>query len=627
MNIEFETDQIIDGRYKIIQKLDEGGMGAVWKASDSRTNDSMVVLKFPLKYNDPEILQRFATEAGTMRALAGDCDNILDIQDIGSVSISDIDNVPYYVMRFQTGGTLRDWQLPSDGSGDPVINAQSLDWVRGVATALDFLHHQQEPVFHRDVKPENILFNASGTPKLSDFGIVKNVTKATTNITQTGASMGTVAYMPPEIWRGEKFSAASDQFSFAATIYEKLCGNRPYDGGTPFAMLESLAKGHEILSEKIDLPAAASAALDRGLAHEPGKRYGTCMQLAEEFLKGLSAKETESRTPVRLKLESEDRTRELDLEEYRRRRKEPSGLHDKGQVSISVDPVSGEGRRFNKARSFLINSAVVGLLALGACAIGLMRRGGDDLPIAASASNNSVKQVATESPVDEPVSQVAKDVSNVVDAKEPEPEIKNRIGMQLRLISIGERRSDLETIAEDYYLGITEVTQSQWSTVMDSEPWKAESWGVQESDDSPATFVNLGDAQEFCTKLSSITGQTYRLPTENEWEFACRAGTETPYAFAGGVEKLGDYAWFDLNSELAGEAYAHNVALKKPNDFGLFDMHGNVWEWFEDASEAGVRGGGWIFDETSCRSDSRMLVLTKTRNYNIGFRVVREVSR
>ena len=86
--MNFEPNQLIDNRYKIIKKLDEGGMGAVWKATDSRTNNSIVVLKFPLEYNDSEILERFAREAGTMRALAGDCDNILDIQDIGSVAVS-----------------------------------------------------------------------------------------------------------------------------------------------------------------------------------------------------------------------------------------------------------------------------------------------------------------------------------------------------------------------------------------------------------------------------------------------------------------------------------------------------------------------------------------------------------
>ena len=85
--MDFKPNQIIDNRYKIIKKLDEGGMGAVWKATDSRTNDSIVVLKFPLKYRDPEILERFAREAGTMRELAGDCDNILDIQDLSLIHI------------------------------------------------------------------------------------------------------------------------------------------------------------------------------------------------------------------------------------------------------------------------------------------------------------------------------------------------------------------------------------------------------------------------------------------------------------------------------------------------------------------------------------------------------------
>ena len=296
--MNFEPNQLIDNRYKIIKKLDEGGMGAVWKATDARTNDSVVVLKFPLKYRDPEILERFAREAGTMRELAGDCDNILDIQDIGSVAINDIDNVPYYVMRFQTGGALRDWKVSQDEQGKSVFTCESLNWVTGVATALDFLHQQKEAVFHRDVKPENILFNASGTPKLSDFGIVKSIKKATTNITKTGAGMGTVAYMPPEIWRGGDFSPASDQFSFVSTVYEMVAGKRPYDGSTPFAMLESLSQGHEKLSDTIGLSTAASNALDKGLAHEPDNRFSSCGDFAKAFLKGLHG--AEAAVPVRV---------------------------------------------------------------------------------------------------------------------------------------------------------------------------------------------------------------------------------------------------------------------------------------------------------------------------------------
>ena len=286
--IKFETGDIIDDRYKIISHLGEGGMGAVWKASDARTNDSIVVLKFPLKYNDSEILERFATEAVTMRALAGDCANVLDIQDIGSVAVNEIDNVPYYVMRYQTGGALRDWKIPHDDQNHPIYASKSFNWVSGVARALDFLHHQPDAVYHRDVKPENILFDASGTPKLADFGIVKSIKKATTNITNTGAAMGTVAYMPPEIWRGDGFSAASDQFSFASTVYEMIAGHRPYDGGTPFAMLESLGRGHQKLSETMGLPCASSLALDKGLSHEPDDRFESCGEFADAFLGGLS---------------------------------------------------------------------------------------------------------------------------------------------------------------------------------------------------------------------------------------------------------------------------------------------------------------------------------------------------
>jgi formylglycine-generating enzyme required for sulfatase activity len=94
--------------------------------------------------------------------------------------------------------------------------------------------------------------------------------------------------------------------------------------------------------------------------------------------------------------------------------------------------------------------------------------------------------------------------------------------------------------------------------------------------------VSHDDAVEFCRRLSKQEGVEYRLPTEAEWEYACRAGTTTAYSFGDGDAKLGQYAWYDKNAWDIGEGYAHRVGQKLPNRWGLYDMHGNVQEWCQD---------------------------------------------
>jgi formylglycine-generating enzyme required for sulfatase activity len=159
----------------------------------------------------------------------------------------------------------------------------------------------------------------------------------------------------------------------------------------------------------------------------------------------------------------------------------------------------------------------------------------------------------------------------------------------------------------------------------------------------PVEKVSWYEAMEFCRKLTQLAetagklppGYTYRLPTEAEWEYACRAGTLTPFSFgeANNDLQLGDYAWFTLNSD----SMPHPVGGKRPNPWGLFDMHGNVWEWCLDRWEGTLpggtvtnqptvpngplrvaRGGSWLYDAKACRSANR----DDYGPSNIGFRVV-----
>jgi formylglycine-generating enzyme required for sulfatase activity/WD40 repeat protein len=136
-------------------------------------------------------------------------------------------------------------------------------------------------------------------------------------------------------------------------------------------------------------------------------------------------------------------------------------------------------------------------------------------------------------------------------------------------------------ITKPFYLGAYEVTQKQFAEVMGIRPWQGKD-EVREGSDYPATGMSWNDAVEFCRKLSEQEGEEYRLPTEAEWEYACRAGTTTIYSFGDDASQLGRYAWFKKNARDIGQNYAHRVGQKLPNPWGLYDMHGNVCEWCQD---------------------------------------------
>jgi formylglycine-generating enzyme required for sulfatase activity len=185
-------------------------------------------------------------------------------------------------------------------------------------------------------------------------------------------------------------------------------------------------------------------------------------------------------------------------------------------------------------------------------------------------------------------------------------------------------------ITRGYWLGKYEVTQAEWKQVMGREPWKGEEY-TEEGDDFPASSISWFDAMEFCRTLAELErkagrlpeGWEYTLPTEAQWERACRARTETIFSFGDDASKLAEHAWFRDTAVKLREIYAHRVGQKQPNPWGLFDMHGNMWEWCRDVytpmlpggrdpyvTEGRwfrvVRGGGWYGDASVCRSASRI---------------------
>jgi formylglycine-generating enzyme required for sulfatase activity len=223
-----------------------------------------------------------------------------------------------------------------------------------------------------------------------------------------------------------------------------------------------------------------------------------------------------------------------------------------------------------------------------------------------------------------------------------EPLITNSIGMQFKLIPAGTfemgegKEAHAVALTQPFHLGVYEATQEQYEKVTGTNPSKFK--GPQ----NPVEQVSWDDAVEFCRKLSGspaekAAGYVYRLPTEAEWEYACRAGTTTKYSFGDSDSELGDYAWYDENS---GKT-THPVGGKKPNGWGLYDMHGNVWEWCQDwhgdypsrsvtdptgaasGSLRVYRGGSWHYISGLCRSAYRSGTAPDYRYHFLGFRVLR----
>lgn len=214
----------------------------------------------------------------------------------------------------------------------------------------------------------------------------------------------------------------------------------------------------------------------------------------------------------------------------------------------------------------------------------------------------------------------------------------NSIGMEFVLIPAGsfmmgaDKNLHKVNITEAFYMGKYEVTQQQWVAVMGSNPSKFK------GRTNPVETVSWDDAQRFIRKLNSKEDKKYRLPTEAEWEYACRAGSSTAYYYGDDKNRLSQYAWYDGNS---GEQTRPGGQLK-PNAWGLYDMYGNVWEWVQDwyddkyyskspsinptgpstGSARIMRGGSWYDGAENCRSALRLVGSPGFRHFVYGFRLV-----
>ena len=575
----FRGGDLIMERYKVLSELGQGGMGVVYRCLDETGGDEVALKALP-----PE-LSHNTLEMEDIR------NNYLLVSKLVHQNIAVIKHLEkdlatgnyYLIMECCKGEDLRRWIKRKRQEGTLTLEAV-LPIIQQVAAALDYAH--SEKIIHRDIKPGNIMIDQSGKIKVLDFGLAAQIHTSMTRVSMAyHGTSGTGPYMAPEQWRGRQQDAHADQYALAVMTYEMLAGHLPFESSDPAVLQQAvLTQTAEAIP---DIPDFAMAAIYRAMSKEPAERFATC----SEFAAALS----------------------------------------KPQV---------------KAVSFRKRGVLPALMGtiLGAALIigGAIIIAGKDS--SSNSSNNSSNSSSSSS------SSVADSQSRAADSeKDPVKTftLPNNVKLEMVLVEPGSftmskkdgenARDEIEhpkTLTKPFYIGKYEVTQAQYQAVMGKNPSKFK------GDNRPVECVSWHEAMEFCEKMNKYapTGWQFTLPTETQWEFAARGGNKSRDYKYSGSDTPGDVAWYKDNS---GDT-THVVGGKAPNELGLYDMSGNVWEWCldnfqndssntkaeftrayrdSDGSDRVIRGGGLVLDARHCRSANRNYTSPANRYSSLGLRL------
>ena len=556
--ISLQAGLVLAQQFQLLEHLGSGGMGHVWRARDARRNAD-VVLKFlpvPLR-GDPAANAAMRQEYQTVWQMPLH-PNICGLLELGE----DPGVGCFQVMHFLAGRNLRKTLRDCGGPGLSVANVL---WVlEKVAAALDHAHFHG--VVHGDIKPDNIMLDV-GSEQLHviDFGLASASRGQKLPAMAAGRVLGSTGYLSPERQRGREVKAACDHWSLAVMTWELLTGGLPaaaFPEGVGTADVERVG---ELSAEHV----VFQVVFDRAFAAESDDRYQTCLEFVESM---------RCATGIRPEIEG------LPADGGIVRSGPRSGVGAAaGVVLTSVQTRQQPVRR--KYRSGVILAVLGGVVLTAAFVFWSGSRWATTLS---------------------------------------ETEYSKSLGMSFSLIRPGtflcgspaenaefwavEKRETPQlavTLGGPFYMSRTEVTQKMWFAIMHTRPWRelasAELTELcVDADDYPAVGFTWSEANEFCRKLSEKESRRYRMPTEFEWEFACRAGTSTPFSFPVPVT----VAEQDIGS-MEGEGWAAiapehlnyvlclddrdcveavppkrnlNVGLRQPNPWGLHDMHGSVWE-------------------------------------------------
>lgn len=274
-------------RYDLRELLGGGSMGYVYRAFDRRL-ETDVVVKIPRRHKleNPDSMRRFKQESKFLVNLTHP--HIVSILDVG-----EHDGAPFFVMPFVSGGCLRSRQKNELGVQKPLSPSSLCGWLLEIAKALDFVHTQD--CVHRDVKPDNILFDNHGHAFLSDFGLSKIVRTAESDDdssqTAAGAIVGTPLFTAPELVLGKPFDGRADQYSLALTVYDTLAGTNPFAGANSSATMvnQTSLVPPPLMEWNRSVSQGVWQAVLKGLSKQPKQRYESCVAFAEAVLSAVRA--------------------------------------------------------------------------------------------------------------------------------------------------------------------------------------------------------------------------------------------------------------------------------------------------------------------------------------------------
>ncbi len=668
--------------YTIIRELGQGGMASVVLANQECV-DRKVALKI-LDQNlihDTSFCERFVREAKIIANLSHP--NIVSVFEAGNH-----ENNYYLVMKYYPGGDLK------TRIKNGMQPRESLVYLKQLSKALGFAH--REGYVHRDIKPENILFDANDVLVLSDFGIAK-AQKNITNMTQMGAVIGTPRYMSPEQAQGSKLDTRSDIYSLGVVLYEMLTGKVPFDSDSDMAIgIMHINDPIPRLPETIPDYDAYQLIIDKLLAKNPNDRY----QSAEALIGDIDrfdniGNKTKILTPV-----SSDGNTDTVVVNHSVRLKSPSGFSriiapDRAKVVVVSSAVLvlilliafvyqimqnhfiNTGRNSNDNQSSeAIKKVSVDFTSIPSGSV--VKIDGKKIgitPIERYQLSNTIHQIELEHEMYLKISE-SLDLSGEFNPKQHY--VLDHGNIEHAHVNSGEIfRDELETggygplliaipashfimgdlngigkkhelpvhevrFSKSFAVGITEVTFSDFDKFSKStgrDKLNDLGWG---RDSKPAVGISWSLAKEYVKWLSSQTGYNYRLPTEAEWEFVARGLTDSDYFWGNGL-RLNSARCIGCNGSVI--THTADVATYEPNEFGIYDMHGNVMEWVEDCwngtykgiiadgsaaysgdcSSRVLRGGSWFNQPGSLRSSARFHDNKDMAHKFYGFRVVREL--